>query len=235
MVGFRAIMSYNPQWVRLSWARRRVDHWYRVSPWVIFPVIRNARLLSHRTYHTEAALRGARQRGTVCGGVWRRVMARGGAGWRGAVWGVVRRREAAQGGVRQREAVWGSARQREAARSASRSKVSKERVARRGWKRGGWKGAAGPWINSRADINHIASPAVSSVNLQLIGNCCHRCVSKTSSLVRVAPRRARRAAPARNTTIRADLTSGCMYAHVRPRFREYLSRDVINCLRFQFN
>lgn len=205
MVGFRAIMSYNPQWVRLSWARRRVDHWYRVSPWVIFPVIRNARLLSHRTYHTEAALRGARQRGTVCGGVWRR----------GAAWGGVRRREAA--------------------RSASRSEVSKERVARRGWKRGGGKGAAGLWINSRADINHIASSAVSSVNLQLIGNRCHRCVSKTSSLVRVAPRCARRAAPARNTTIRADLTSGCMYAHVRPRFREYLSRDVINCLRFQFN
>lgn len=158
-----------------------------------------------------------------------------GAPWREATWDGVWRRVAAWGGVRRRGAAWGGVRRREAARSASRSKVSKERVARRGWKRGGGKGAAGLWINSRADINHIASPAVSSVNLQLIGNCCHRCVSKTSSLVRVAPHRARRAAPARNTTIRADLTSGCMYAHVRPRFREYLSRDVINCLRFQFN
>lgn len=152
-----------------------------------------------------------------------------GAPWREATWD----------GVWRRGAVRGGARRREAARSASRGKISKETLschpARRGWKRGGGKGAAGLWINSRADINHIASPAVSSVNLQLIGNCCHRCVSKTSSLVRVAARRARRAAPARNTTIRADLTSGCMYAHVRPRFREYLSRDVINCLRFQFN
>lgn len=52
-------MSHNPRWVRLSRGGGGV---YTVGvgcpPWLIFPVIRNAGLLSHRTYRGRVATRG---------------------------------------------------------------------------------------------------------------------------------------------------------------------------------
>lgn len=65
-VGFRPIVSHNPRWVRLSRGgggegRGRERGVYTAGVgWLIFPVIRNAGLLSHRTYRTgrRAARRG---------------------------------------------------------------------------------------------------------------------------------------------------------------------------------